>query len=86
MGVTRVVVHIDRLVLRGIEATDAAAVSAGIETQLRQLLGEPGRAVQIAVAGDRRRVKAGEVDTGKVNGARQLGRSAARQIVKGVTP
>jgi hypothetical protein len=35
--------------------------------------------------GNRRQVNAGVVDATAVGGARQLGRQAARQIVKGVT-
>jgi len=82
---TRVVVHIDKLILRGIDRADARAISAGIEAQLRQLLGGPALAASLAEAGDRRRVKAGVVEFNKAGGAGQLGREAARKIVKGVT-
>lgn len=83
---TRVVVHIDSLILRGIDPADAPALSAGIEAQLQQLLGEPGRATRLAAAGNRRRVDAGVVDSSNAKSARQLGGCAARQIVKGVMP
>lgn len=82
---TRVVVHIDKLILRGIDRADARAISAGIETQLKQLLGAPTLATSLTEVGDRRRVRAGVVDFNKADGARQLGCKAAKQIVKGVT-
>lgn len=61
----RIVVHIDRLVLRGIDADDAAAVSAGVQAgvqaELRRLLAEPGTAAQLATGGHRARIRAGAV-------------------------
>ena len=61
----RIVVHIDRLVLRGIDAGDAAAVSAGVqagvEAELQRLLAEPGAAAQLASGGHRARIRAGAV-------------------------
>ena len=82
---TRVVVHIDKLVLRGIERADAAAVSAGIEAQLQQMLVAPGMATKLVDAGDHHRIKAGVVDVSKAGGAQQLGRKAGKRIVRGVT-
>jgi hypothetical protein len=82
---TRVVLHIDKLILRGIERADAPAIAAAIEAQLEQSLGAPGMANSLGELGNRRQVNAGVVDATAVGGARQLGRQAARQIVKGVT-
>ena len=59
MDVTRIVLHIDKLVLRGIDRADAAAVSAGIRAQLKSLLVEPGVAATLATRGDHFRIKAG---------------------------
>ncbi len=81
---TRVVVHIDKLVLRGIERADAAAVSAGIEAQLQQMLVAPGMAASLTDAGDHHRIKAGVVDASIAGGAHQLGRKAGKRIVRGV--
>ncbi len=82
---TRVVVYIDKLVLRGINRAEAPAISAGIEAQLQQMLVAPGMAESLVEAGDRHRIKAGPVDFSKAGGARQLGRKAGIGIVKGVT-
>ncbi len=82
---TRVVVHIDKLVLRGIDRADAPAVSAGIEAQLQQMLVAPGMAASLAGAGDRYRIKAGVVEFDRTGGAQQLGRKAGMRIARGVT-
>jgi len=82
---TRVVLHIERLILRGIDRADAPALAAALEAQLAQALGAPGVAESLGARGYRHRVDAGVVDAGGAGGARQLGRRAARQIVRGVT-
>jgi len=81
---TRVVMHIDKLVLRGIDRADARAISVGIETQLKQLLGGSMLPTSLAEVGDRRRIKAGVVKFKKAGSAERLGRKAAKQIVKGL--
>jgi len=81
---TRVVLHIDRLILRGVDRSDAPAISAAIEAQLMQSMGAPEVASSLGGMGDRRKVNAGVVDAPATGGAQQLGRQAARQIVKGV--
>jgi len=42
MGVRRVVMHIDRLVLRGVDARDGRAVAAGLREELSRMLADPG--------------------------------------------
>ncbi len=81
---TRVVVHIDKLVLRGIDRADAAAVSAGIRAQLKSLLVEPGVVVTLATAGNRSRIKAGTAQVDQACGASSVGRNIGNQIAKGV--
>ena len=82
---TRVVVHIDRLVLRGVDRADGATISAAIETQLRQSLALPGVAQSLGEIGNRHQLNAGVVDASGVGGARQLGRRVGKRIAKGVT-
>lgn len=58
---TRIVIHIDRLVLRGIDSTDAEAVSAGVSSALAEALGDPARRASLLAQGNRARVDAGTV-------------------------
>jgi len=83
---TRVVLHIDRLVLRGVDRADAAAVSAGLKGQLQHLLVGPDAARALAAAGNAYRVKAGEVRIARHRGATAMGRAVASSIVRGVVP
>jgi hypothetical protein len=77
----KVIVHIDKLVLRGIERADAAQISAGIESQLRHLLATPGVAGDIATSGNHRRIKTQPVSAGN---HKQLARRVARSAVDGI--
>jgi len=82
--VTRLVLHIDRLVLRGIERADAAVVSAGVRTELQRLLAAPDTARALAAGGSKYRVEAGEVRVARGGGA--LGRAIAGGIARGIEP
>ena len=81
----RIVLHIDRLVLRGIDRADAGAVSAAIQAELRRLVAVPGNIDAFTASSDRERLNAGSVRIGAGDGSRSLGRSVARQIVRGAT-
>lgn len=81
----RVVLHIDRLVLRGIDPADAPAVSAGIRTKMESLLGESGIAQTIAGRGDRFRIKGGTAHFDQAGTAGDLGLSVGKRIARGVT-
>ncbi|MFC3284030.1 hypothetical protein [Litchfieldella rifensis] len=82
MVMTRLVIHIDKLVLRGIDRSDAAAVSAGVQAELQRLLAEPGAASALIAGGDRYRLKAGPVPSAPAGG-RALGQAIAGGIVGG---
>lgn len=80
----RIVLHIDRLVLRGIDHADAGAVRAALEAELRRRLAAPGTREALA------RPPAARVDAGRVRlppGAKpaSLGRASARLIARGIT-
>ncbi|MBT0959888.1 hypothetical protein [Denitromonas iodatirespirans] len=83
MAMTRVVVHIDTLVLTGIDRHDAAAVSAGVQAELQRRLALPGAAVSLAEGGDRHRIRAGAVPVAPGSGARGIGHAVAAGIVPG---
>lgn len=82
---TRVVLHIDQLILRGFERADAAAVSAGVQKQLKSMLIEPNAPASLTSGGDRFRIKAGTAQVEQAGGAPGIGRSIGRQIVKGMS-
>ena len=76
----RVVVHIDRLVLRGIRPADRHEFAAGLRTELAELLREPQAAARIGGIGAIAQLRAGRlpVNPGTAPGA--IGSAAARRI------
>lgn len=76
----RVVVHIDRLVLRGIRPEDRHQVAEGLRTELAASLGEPPAVAGIGRIGAIARLRAGRVSVvpGTTPGA--IGAGAARRI------
>ena len=78
----RILLHIDRLVLRGVDRADAAALSAAIQTELQHRLAERGGAQRIVAAGDRDRIKVGGV---RVARGTTTGRAAGQAIATHLT-
>lgn len=85
MSGRNVTVHIDRLVLRGIDPLDQRALADGLKTELARLLGTP--AARSAMAQSRRTpvLKLGRMamQPGQA-GARALGGGVAQAIGKGI--
>jgi len=79
----KLVLHIDRLVLRGVPAAERDAVVAGLQASLVHELGLPGVAEQVAGSGHRDRVRA---PFAAPSGAQALGRDAGRRIAHGMKP
>lgn len=79
---TRLVLHIDRLVLRGIEPHDAKAISAGLQAELQRRLATPGAVDALVEGGDRARLRLQTHTAGQApaSGARALGRAIADGI------
>jgi hypothetical protein len=86
MSERRVTLHIDRLVLRGIDPLDQRALAEGLQSELARVLAEP--AVRAAMTKSRRTavMRLGRVamQPGKT-GARALGSSVAKTVGKGLT-
>ena len=80
----RIIMHIDKLVLRGIDHADAAAVSAGVQADLQRLLAEPGAASPLTGGGHRYRITAGTVHVTHGTRGRAMGHAIAGSIVKEV--
>ena len=77
---TRVVLHINRLVLRGVDPADAGAVATALRTELAQLLRADAGATH-AAHGDSAVLRAGRVHLAPDNPGAALGRSVAARIV-----
>lgn len=75
----RVVVHIDRLVLRGV--THGHEVAAALQAELTRLLGEPAVVDRLASVGTVDRLRALPMPVAADTGAKILGAQAARSIV-----
>lgn len=75
---SRIVLHIERLVLRGIDPADADAVAQALREGLRQQLGLSG----VRAQGNRYRFNAGSVGIAHADDAAALGRAIAERIVQ----
>jgi hypothetical protein len=75
---TRVVLHIDRLVLRGFDPGQRHAVAQGLQVELARQLGEPGAAQQWVSRGDVAQVAAGVVRVPPGTQPAGVGAQAAR--------
>jgi hypothetical protein len=73
----RIVLHIDRLVLRGVDRADAAALSAAIQAELQRRLAGPDSARTLVSDGDRNRINAGSV---RIAHGQATGQAAGRAI------
>lgn len=80
---TRLVLHVDRLVLRGIDGADPRALAAGLQAELQQLLSAPGAVQALVATGDQARVRGAPVPVPRDAG-RQAGQAIATSIAKGV--
>ena len=80
----RVIVHIDRLVLRGVSATDRTAVAESLTRELTTQLARAEIADRLSSRPDTARLDAGRIRTGAATPV-ALGRSVARGITRRVT-
>ncbi|MDN3556275.1 hypothetical protein [Halomonas maura] len=76
---TRLVLHIDRLVLRGIDPDDAEAISAGLQAELQRRLAAPAAVDALVEGGDRARLRIQPHVVGQApaSGGRALGSAIA---------
>lgn len=81
---TRIVLQVDKLVLRGIDPADAKAVAAGVQGELQRLLAVPGAASALIAVGDRLRVDTAPTKLAPGAGNYKTGQRIARSILKGV--
>jgi hypothetical protein len=79
----RVVIHIDRLVLKGVPAGDRHAFAAGLRQEMERLFADPQAGLRLIAQGDRQRLPVGTVQGGVASTARTLGERVAQGIGKG---
>ena len=79
----RVVVHVDRLLLRGFARGDAARLAAGLRTELGALLGGDGALAVLSHHATAQIVRAGTVRVPEGGSATAVGRAVATRIVRG---
>jgi hypothetical protein len=82
----RVVLHVDRLLLRGFTRGDAAPLAAGLRAELRSLLGGAAAVAALSEHEASHVVRAGTVRVPQGGNARAVGRAVATRIVRGAKP
>jgi hypothetical protein len=80
----RVIVHIDRLVLKGFRPEDRHAIAEGLREELGRQLAEPGVAERLESRGNLARLKVGEVPIGAETKPGRVGQQSARGIAREV--
>jgi hypothetical protein len=80
----RVVVHIDRMVLKGFRNADAHAISEAMRGELARSLAHPATGERLASLGHVSNLRAGKVRLGRDAKPQELGISAGRATAKGI--
>lgn len=86
MGVKRVVVHIDRLVLGGFAGEDRDAVLSGLRVELARLMAAPGAADAAASIGSVAALRAPTIRAHPESTPLEIGTAAARAIGGALKP
>jgi hypothetical protein len=82
----RVHIHIDRLVLRGVDQADRRAVAAAMEQELSRRLGVRGVPEQLAGLGHRDRLPAARVTTAAGSKPAVIGAGAGGGVANALVP
>ena len=80
----RVVVHVERLVLRGFGEADRGELARGLQETLSRILGESDAAQRLTRIGDLPRLDAGTVRIPRRSPAARVGGEVAHAIVEGL--
>lgn len=78
----RVIVHIDRVVLKGFHAEERQQIAEGLQTELGRLLKAPGVAEQLVSLRNQPRVLTGSIGLPQEGKPTQFGGSVASEIVR----
>jgi hypothetical protein len=82
----RIVLHIDRLVVHGIDRADAVGVAEGLQAELRALLAGEGAVAMLASHHALHAVRAGTARVAQGGDAASVGRAVAGRILQGSKP
>ena len=80
----RVVVHIDRLVLKGFRAEERHAIAAGLQQELGRVFGDREAVSLLSAMGDVRRLHVGGVPVEHGSRPQRVGESVAQGIGKAI--
>jgi len=81
--VTKVVLHIDRLVLKELQRSDAAAITAGLQQELQTRLAGTDARAALAEQGNIGTLSVGEVKLERHGDASSIGKALASRIIGG---
>jgi len=81
----RLVVHIDRMVLKGFGNADAKAIGEGMRSELARLLAQPATSDRLASLGHMSSLHAGKIRLARDAKPQGVGVSAGRAIAKGIS-
>ena len=76
----KIVLHIDRLVLTGLKATDAAAISAGLRRELHARLSDPEARATLTAQSPRGVLKVAKVQLAPGKNSAAIGTALAKGI------
>ena len=80
----RVVLHIDRLVLKGFEHEHRHGIAEGLQQELSRMFADPQAAQQLMANGDVARLRVGNIHIGKNSKPQRVGSQVAEGIGKGM--
>ena len=84
VGMKRVVLHIDSLVLKGFRHEDRHAIAEGLQQELSRMFADPQAVQQLMASGDMPRLRLGSVQIGQDAKPRHIGAQVAQGIGKGM--
>ena len=84
MGMKRVVLHIDRLVLAGYPSDQRLAIAQGLRQELGRHLAEPRLAQQLLGRASVARLRVGTIDVAAAATPATVGAAAAKGIARGL--
>lgn len=80
----RVVLHIDRLVLRGFRPENRAAIVEGLRGELGRLLADPTTSARLSSTPQVPKIDAGRVSVRQGGEASQIGAALGGAVVRGI--
>lgn len=83
---TRVVVHIDRLVLKGFRPKDRHAIGQGLQAELERVFAERDAVSRLRGMGDVPRLQVGGVPVEKAASPQHVGQRVAQGIGREINP